>query len=240
MANLNTAPMLKNSSAKTNANRLDHKERNLRRLRIRMCDGLVEKGITDRNVLDAMSSVPRHAFVQEALQLQAYEDTSLPIGYGQTISQPYTVAYMTELLELSPGMRVLEVGTGSGYQAAVLAMMGCYVFTIERLRELYTRTQSLLRRLGFGSIHMQRGDGTLGYPQAAPYDRIIVTAGGPEIPQPLVQQLDDNGILLIPVGKQQRVQQFIRIRKVRGVLYEETFGSTAFVNLVGSYGWESR
>ncbi|MBQ7607376.1 MAG: protein-L-isoaspartate(D-aspartate) O-methyltransferase [Desulfovibrionaceae bacterium] len=227
-------------SVNTRTNHLSHKDRNLRRLRLRMCDDLVAKGITDKNVLDAMRNVPRHAFVQEALHLQAYEDTSLPIGYGQTISQPYIVAYMTELLEVEAGMRVLEIGTGSGYQAAILAMLGCYVFSIERLRELFTRTQALLRRLGFGSIHMQRGDGTLGFPQAAPFDRVIVTAGGPEIPQPLVQQLDDNGILLIPVGQQQRAQQFIRVRKVRGVLYEETFGSTAFVNLVGSYGWESR
>lgn len=205
-----------------------------------MCANLRARGISAQAVLAAMHTVPRHAFVPEALRFQAYEDTPLPIGYGQTISQPYTVAFMSELLLVEKGMHVLEVGTGSGYQAAVLATMGCTVFSIERLVELYRRTQPLLRRLGFRSIHMQRGDGTLGCPQAAPFDRIIVTAGGPKIPEPLIQQLDENGILLMPVGEKQRIQQFIRVRKVRGVLYEETFGQTAFVNLVGSYGWASQ
>ena len=211
----------------------------LRRLRQTMCDELRAQGITQESVLQAMRTVPRHLFVQQALQWQAYEDNSLPIGFGQTISRPYTVALMSQLLNIERGMRVLEIGTGSGYQAAVLATMGCYVFSIERLRELFLKTQTLLRSLGFESIHLQRGDGTLGFPQAAPYDRIIVTAGGPEIPEPLVSQLDEQGILLIPVGRRQRRQEIIRVTKVHGSLYEERLGTTTFVNLVGSYGWEN-
>ena len=222
------------------ASRFARRELDLKRLRTRMCARLVEQGIARQTVLDAMASVPRHLFVQEAFHLQAYEDTCLPIGLGQTISSPYTVALMTELLEVERGMRVLEIGTGSGYQAAVLACMGCHVFSIERIKEILLRTQVLLRRLGFGSIHLQRGDGTLGYPQAAPFDRIIVTAGGPEIPEPLVQQLDEGGILLMPLGVRQRVQEIIRLHKVRGALKQETFGATAFVDLVGSYGWKGQ
>ena len=211
----------------------------LRRLRQRMCEALRARGIVQKSVLQAMRSVPRHLFVPQALQWQAYEDNSLPIGYGQTISRPYTVALMSQLLNVERGMRVLEIGTGSGYQAAVLSAMGCYVFSIERLREIYVKTQALLRRLGFESIHLQRGDGTLGFPQAAPFDRIIVTAGGPEIPEPLVSQLDDQGILLIPVGRRQRRQEIVRLTKIRGSLHEEHLGTTTFVNLVGSYGWEN-
>ena len=217
--------------------RSSRQDLSLKRLRLRMCEHLMELGIAKQSVLDAMAAVPRHLFVQEAFQLQAYEDTCLPIGLGQTISKPSVVARMTELLEVEKGTRVLEIGTGSGYQAAILAAIGCYVISIERLRELYLRTQLLLRRLGFGSIHLERGDGTLGYPQAAPFDRIIVTAGGPKIPEPLLKQLDEEGILLMPFGQRQRLQQIIRIRKVRGTLTKETFGPTAFVNLVGSYGW---
>ncbi len=145
---------------------------------------LQARGISDPAVLQAMSIVPRHLFVQEALRVQAYEDTPLPIGYGQTISQPYIVALMSQLLEVEQGMRVLEIGTGSGYQAAVLASMGCTVFTVERMRELYQNTAVLLQQLGLRGIYMQRRDGTLGMPEAAPFDRIIVTAGGPEIPNP--------------------------------------------------------
>ena len=213
----------------------DHK-----RLRLRMCEQLRAQGIYKESVLDAMYQVPRHLFVQEALRGQAYEDTSLPIGLGQTISQPYTVAFMSQLLEVEKGMRVLEIGTGSGYQAAVLTAMGCHVFSIERLRDLYLRTRTLLRALGFQSIHLQCADGTLGFPQAAPFDRIIVTAGGPTIPDPLVNQLDDYGILLIPVGTEQRAQEMIRVRKNHGLARIENLGPAVFVNLVGNYGWKNR
>lgn len=214
---------------------LDHK-----RLRLRMCEQLRAKGISQDSVLEAMYQVPRHLFVQEALQTQAYEDRALPIGLGQTISQPYTVALMSQLLEIEKGMRVLEIGTGSGYQAAVLTAMGCYVFSIERLRPIYLKTRTLLHALGFQRIHLQCADGTLGFPQAAPFDRIIVTAGGPTIPDPLINQLDDQGILLIPVGSEQREQEMVRLRKIHGVVRTENLGPAVFVNLVGNYGWKNR
>ncbi|MBQ3060355.1 MAG: protein-L-isoaspartate(D-aspartate) O-methyltransferase [Desulfovibrio sp.] len=207
------------------------------RLRSRMVASLKGRGISDAAVLTAMSQVPRHLFVQEALRAQAYEDTSLPIGYGQTISQPYSVALMTQMLEVCKGMRVLEVGTGSGYQAAVLASMGCIVFTVERLREIYQMTNILLRQLGLRGIHMHRGDGTLGMPGAAPFDRIIVTAGGPEIPRPLLDQLEEGGVLLIPVGERPRSQRLLRLRKKQGHISREDLGPAIFVDLVGNYGW---
>lgn len=195
------------------------------------------RGVIDPAVIAAMLAVPRHLFVQEALRGQSYEDSPLPIGHGQTISQPYIVARMTELLELQPGMRVLEIGTGSGYQAAVLAAMGCTVYTVERVRELYLATQSLLRGMGIRGIHTKRDDGTLGAAEAAPFDRIIVTAGGPEIPLPLVAQLDDPGILLIPVGQQKRAQKLLRLRKENGTVSQEDMGQVVFVDLVGNHGW---
>lgn len=210
-----------------------------RRLRSRMVrEQLEARGISHPGVLAAMGEVPRHLFVQEALRAQAYEDTPLPIGYGQTISQPYIVALMSELLEADRGMRVLEVGTGSGYQAAVLAAMGCTVFTVERLRELYLSAAALLRQLGLRGIHMQRSDGTLGMPEAAPFERIIVTAGGPEIPRPLVDQLGEGGILLIPVGTRPRAQRLMRLRKEQGRIHSEDLGSVVFVDLVGDHGWQ--
>ena len=209
-----------------------------KRLRRRMVrEQLEARGISDPAVLGAMLAVPRHLFVQEALRSQAYEDTPLPIGYGQTISQPYIVALMTQLLEVQRGMRVLEIGTGSGYQAAVLATLGCTVFTVERMRELYQNTSGLLRQLGLRGIHMQRRDGTLGMPEAAPFDRIIVTAGGPEVPRPLVEQLDEGGIMLIPVGSKPRTQRLVRVCKEQGRVSSEDLGPVVFVDLVGDHGW---
>lgn len=196
-----------------------------------------KKGIKDMGVLRAMETVPRHLFVQETFLAHAYQDTSLPIGYGQTISQPSTVAKMTELLEVGNGARVLEIGTGSGYQAAILAALGCHVFSLERILELSRRTSQLLKKLGYGNIQVHRSDGTLGFPQAAPYERIIVTAGGPKIPPPLLRQLADGGIMLIPVGEKPREQQLLRIRKINGSIYTEYLDSVIFVNLVGDEGW---
>lgn len=198
---------------------------------------ILARGITDEAVLRAMGSVPRHLFTEEALAAKAYEDYPLPIGYGQTISQPYVVARMSELLEATPGMRVLEIGTGSGYQAAVLDAMGLEVYTVERLRELYFRTSKLLMRLRLLSVRMKLDDGTLGWPEAAPYDRIIVTAGGPEIPEPLVDQLADPGILVIPVGANRASQKLVRVHKRGGSVTVEDKGSVAFVDLVGKHGW---
>ena len=208
-----------------------------RRQRARMVRQLAAGGITDQNVLAAMGSVPRHLFVQEALRARAYEDTALPIGYGQTISQPSTVAHMTQLLQVFPGCRVLEIGTGSGYQTAVLAALGCVVFTIERLRELHLHTRQLFRSLGLRRVHGQLGDGTLGLPDAAPYDRIIVTAGGPEVPRPLLAQLDEGGILLIPVGTKPRNQRLLRLEKHGKHIEKTDLGPAIFVDLVGDHGW---
>ena len=208
-----------------------------RRSRQRMVQELKRSGITDAAVLQAMAVVPRHLFVEEALRVQAYEDIRLPIGYGQTISQPSTVALMTQRLEARPGMRVLEIGTGSGYQAAVLAVMGCRVYTIERIAELYHATRNLLQQLSLRAIYMVRGDGTLGLPAAAPFERIIVTAGGPEIPHPLLQQLAEGGILLIPVGDKPRTQRLLRVQRRAGRFLTENLGPANFVDLVGSHGW---
>lgn len=208
-----------------------------RRSRQRMVRELRRSGITDEAVLQAMADVPRHLFVEEALRVQAYEDIRLPIGYGQTISQPSTVALMTQCLEARPGMRVLEIGTGSGYQAAVLAVMGCRVYSIERIAGLYRATRNLLRQLSLRAIHMVQGDGTLGLPAAAPFERIIVTAGGPEIPRPLVRQLADGGILLIPVGDKPRTQRLLRVERRAGRVLTDNLGPAHFVDLVGSHGW---
>lgn len=198
---------------------------------------LVRRGISDENVLAAMRSVPRHLFVEEALSAKAYEDYPLPIGFGQTISQPFVVARMSQLLEASPGMRILEIGTGSGYQAAVLDAMGLDVHTVERLRDIYFRTSNLFMRMRLLNIRMKLDDGTLGWPDAGPFDRIIVTAGGPEIPEPLIMQLADPGILVIPVGETRSSQRLVQVRKVDGRTFMDTKDSVSFVDLVGKHGW---
>lgn len=209
-----------------------------KRLRLRMVrEQIQSRGITDLAVLEAMASVPRHLFVPDAFRSQAYADTPLPIGFGQTISQPHTVALMSLNLKVEQGMRVLEIGTGSGYQAAILASMGCEVFSIERIPGLYAQTKELLHRLELKSIHLLRRDGTLGLPEAAPFDRIIVTAGGPEIPKPLLEQLEETGIMLIPVGEKPRSQHLLRIEKSHGQLQQEDLGQAVFVDLIGDHGW---
>ena len=213
-----------------------------RRLRQRMVDALAgqlaQRGVEAPAVLAAMGSVPRHLFVAEALRAHAYEDTPLPIGFGQTISQPSIVALMTAMLEAQPGMRVLEIGTGSGYQAAVLAALGCTVFSLERKAELYNATRALLQGLQLGtSIRTYCRDGTRGLPLAAPFERIIVTAGGPEVPEPLLDQLAEGGILLIPVGSRPRTQRLLRVHKRQGRTDTEDLGPVIFVDLVGDHGW---
>lgn len=208
-----------------------------RRLRLAMVRDQIEaRGVTHAGVLAAMRELPRHMFVQEALALLAYDDTALPIGYGQTISQPYMVARMTELLKPETGMRTLEIGCGSGYQAAVLACLGCTVYGIERVREIYSNTLARIRRLGLHRVHLHCGDGTLGLAQAAPFDRILVSAGGPRIPEPLVDQLADGGIMVIPVGQPRR-QRLVRLKKVGPRLAQEDMGGAGFVDLIGSHGW---
>lgn len=214
-----------------------------RRLRRRMVaalgEQLAQRGLGAPAVLAAMDSVPRHLFVDDALRAHAYEDTPLPIGFGQTISQPSIVALMTAALDPQPGMRVLEIGTGSGYQAAVLDAIGCAVFSLERMPELYSATRSLLQSMQLTKIRTYCRDGTKGLPLAAPFERIIVTAGGPEVPAPLLDQLDEGGILVIPVGTRPRTQRLLRVRKQFGLAQTEDLGSVAFVDLVGDHGWRS-
>ncbi|MFP4070654.1 MAG: protein-L-isoaspartate(D-aspartate) O-methyltransferase [Desulfovibrionales bacterium] len=195
------------------------------------------RGISDPAVLSAMMEVKRHLFVDEALRSRAYGDHSLPIGFGQTISQPYIVALMSSLLQVLPGMSVLEIGTGSGYQAAILAAMGAEVYTVERIRELYVTARKRLLEMRYFRAHLKLDDGTLGWPGESPFERIIVTAGGPDVPAPLVEQLADPGIMLIPVGQTKRSQTLVKVIKESGRVSRTEVESVAFVDLVGTHGW---
>ncbi|GAA0880169.1 protein-L-isoaspartate(D-aspartate) O-methyltransferase [Algoriphagus jejuensis] len=194
------------------------------------------KGITSEKVLDAINALPRHFFFDTALISHAYEDKAFPIGEGQTISQPYTVAFQTELLDVNTGDKILEIGTGSGYQGSILHLLGAEVFTIEYQKKLFEGTQRFLNRLGI-EMHLFYGDGTGGLPQFAPYDKIIVTAGAPVVPEALIQQLKVGGILVIPVGDRRR-QAMVRITKksAKDIVREE-FEDFAFVPLLGKDGW---
>lgn len=199
-------------------------------LRKKLIEQIRAKGFSDEAVLTAMMDVPRHFFFDSGFLEFAYEDKPFPIGAGQTISQPYTVAFQTALLKVTPGMQVLEVGTGSGYQACILARMGARVFTIERQKVLYQRTKEFIPQLGY-IIKTFYGDGYKGLPAFAPFDRILVTAGAPFIPEPLLAQLKPGGILVIPVGDD--VQKMKRIIRVTAQEYqEEDHGSFRFVPLL--------
>jgi protein-L-isoaspartate(D-aspartate) O-methyltransferase len=202
-----------------------------------VAEQIAARGLDDPRVLDAMRAVPRHHFVPPELLDRAYDDTPLPIGGRQTISQPYIVALMTSALRVAPGERVLEVGTGSGYQAAVLAAMGAHVVSIERLPELAGRARETLAALGLAEqVVVELGDGTLGWPAAAPYDAILVTAGGPNVPRPLLEQLAPAGRLVLPVGEDE-VQVLVRLRRDAERLEEDYLGGCRFVRLVGRHGW---
>ncbi len=207
-----------------------------RGLRNKLVKKMREKGISDERVLEAIGKVPRHAFFDAALLGHAYEDKAFPIGEGQTISQPYTVAFQTEKLLISPGDKVLEIGTGSGYQAAVLLEMGAKVYTIEYNRKLYEHTRDFLPLLGYKPYFFY-GDGSKGIPAKAPYDKIIVTAGAPGVPTALTDQLVENGILIIPVGDREK-QKMLRITKKNSKLVKEEFDNFAFVPLLGDQGWK--
>jgi protein-L-isoaspartate(D-aspartate) O-methyltransferase len=196
-------------------------------------------GIRDERVLEAMRSVPRHAFVPEALQSRAYGDHALPISANQTISQPFIVARMTELLEINKEDRVLEIGAGSGYQTAVLAQVGGQVFAIERIGELAREAQSRIRQLNIYNATVKCFDGTLGWAAHAPYDAILVAAGGPSIPEPLVAQLKVGGRLVVPVGESREAQQLVRVVKTDGGYKQEDHGACAFVPLIGQHGWSA-
>ncbi len=195
-------------------------------------DLLKVQGIQDKKVLKAMGRVKRHLFVDEALHGQAYSENALPIGYGQTISQPYTVAKMTSALQVEPGMKVLEIGTGCGYQAAILAEMGAEVFSVERIKGLYFAALTRLNRLRYFNIKLKLDDGTLGWQEYEPYDRIIVTAMDDKIPAKLLQQLTGHGILLIPLKTEQGKQKLFRIRQNQGKWYKQDLGPVNFVSLI--------
>ncbi len=198
---------------------------------------IIERGIKDPCVIAAMKKVPRHLFVEEALQSQAYNDHPLPIGEKQTISQPYMVALMTEAMELKGKERVLEIGCGSGYQAAILAEMAQEVFSVERIRSLAIRARKLLYDLGYFNVEIKIFDGTYGWAEKGPFDAIIVTAGSPDISQPFYDQLSMGGRLVIPVGNSD-VQDLFRITKTEEGMKKENLGGCRFVKLIGRYGWE--
>jgi len=199
------------------------------------------RGISDLRVLQAMEKVPRHLFVDEGLTEQAYNDNPLPIDEGQTISQPYIVALMTEALELKGGEKLLEIGTGSGYQTAVLAELGARVFSIERLASLAANARKLLYSLNYFTVAIRVGDGTYGWREEAPFDGIIVTAGAPDIPAILVEQLTVGGRLVVPVGDRysQSLIKLTRLSEDTGDVKREELGGCRFVNLIGVYGWKS-
>jgi protein-L-isoaspartate(D-aspartate) O-methyltransferase len=196
------------------------------------------RGIHDYRVLEAMRKVPRHLFVGEALQDQAYGDFPLPIGEGQTISQPYIVAEMTQALEVTPDDRVLEIGTGSGYQTAILAELAFRVYSIERVRELFVGSRRLLDQLGYHNVVLKCSDGTLGWPGESPFDAIIVTAGAPDVPDKLVQQLTVGGRMVIPVGDRFS-QTLLKIRKDESGTHTTNLGGCRFVKLIGEHGWKA-
>ena len=198
---------------------------------------LVGRGVSDPRVLAAMRRVPRHLFVEEALRERAYGDHPLPIGDGQTISQPFIVGRMTELLALGVGEKVLEVGTGSGYQAAVLAELAGRVCTIERISKLAARARQVLEALGYQNVWVRVANGTLGWPDEAPFDRILVAAGGPSVPPPLFEQLAEGGRMVMPVGEV--AGQVLKvIEKTHGEMRTTEHAACVFVKLVGKYAWE--
>jgi protein-L-isoaspartate(D-aspartate) O-methyltransferase len=199
---------------------------------------LVARGVTDPRVLAVMRRVPRHFFVEEALRDRAYGDHPLPIGNGQTISQPFMVGKMTELLRLGGAEKVLEIGTGSGYQAAVLGELCARVCTIERIPRLARRAREMLERLGYSNVWVRVANGTLGWPDEAPFDRIVVTAGGPHVPPPLFEQLAEGGSMVIPVGEA-TTQVLQVIEKRSGAMHTTEYSGCVFVKLVGKYAWES-
>jgi protein-L-isoaspartate(D-aspartate) O-methyltransferase len=199
---------------------------------------ITSRGTKDARLIAAMKKIPRHLFVEEALQSQAYTDHPLPIGEKQTISQPYMVALMTEALLLTGKEEVLEIGTGSGYQTAILAELSEKVFSVERIRSLAIRARKLLYELGYFNVEIKIFDGTFGWMEESPFDAIVVTAGSPDIPQPLIDQLAIGGRLVIPVGDA-FVQDLFRVTKTEEGVRKEDLGGCRFVKLIGKYGWEA-
>jgi protein-L-isoaspartate(D-aspartate) O-methyltransferase len=202
-----------------------------------MIELLASRGISDARVLEAMRRIPRHEFVPEPFTSRSYGDHALSIGEDQTISQPYMVALMTQLLELTPESRVLEIGAGSGYQTAVLAAIAKYVYAIERIASLAREAMTRMRSLRITNATIKCFDGTIGWSEHAPYDAILVAAGGPAVPEPLVAQLEMGGRLVVPVGTE-RSQRLVRVTRTPRGFTEEDFGGCVFVKLIGRYGYE--
>jgi len=213
-------------------------DQELRGARLRLVETLRDKGIRDLAVLRAFEQTPRHQFLPSGLRHRAYEDSSLPIGNGQTISQPSIHARYLELLSLTGHERVLEVGTGSGYQTVLLAHLVEQVFTIERIPALYQQARDAIQRAGAGNVSMLLGDGTLGWREYAPYDAILVSAGAPSVPEPLLTQIADRGRMLVPVGTRED-QQLVMYSRANGQLERKEIGPVRFVPLVGHHGWEN-
>jgi protein-L-isoaspartate(D-aspartate) O-methyltransferase len=209
------------------------------RAQLELVRKLRREGIRDERVLEAIARIPRELFVPPELRAQAYNDEPLPIAEGQTISQPQIVALMTEALDLRGGENVLEVGTGSGYQAAILGLLSRHVTTLERSPLLAERARTLLRSLGYTNIHVEITDGTQGWPERAPYDAIVVTAAAPSVPAPLVEQLREGGRLVLPVGSMYQ-QSLVLLRKRNGRVSRSYLGPVRFVPLVGQHGWSEQ
>jgi protein-L-isoaspartate(D-aspartate) O-methyltransferase len=206
--------------------------------RLRMVEyQIAARDVNDERVLSAMREIPRHLFVPEPYRSAAYQDSPLPIGQGQTISQPYIVAKMTELLEVSPEDIVLEIGTGSGYQAAILGKLAREVITLERIPEVAGMAMKNLESLGISNVRVVVTDGTEGYPNKAPYDAILVTASTPDVPRPLMDQLAEGGRLVAPVGSRD-LQELVRLVRKGGDFIRESYGGVVFVPLLGKYGWK--
>jgi protein-L-isoaspartate(D-aspartate) O-methyltransferase len=218
-----------------NAAQVDRERDQLLRARRGMIErDLVGRGIKDTRILEVMGSLERELFVPDKLRSHAYEDRPLPIGAGQTISQPYMVAVMTELLGLKGSERVLEIGTGSGYQTAVLGKLAAQVYSIEIIPMLSQRAKAILERLGLDNVHLRVGDGFFGWEELAPYDAILVTASAPKIPEPLWQQLRESGRLIMPLGEDRQTQRLVRVTKVDGKQVIENISGVVFVPLTGA------
>jgi protein-L-isoaspartate(D-aspartate) O-methyltransferase len=206
--------------------------------RNRMVERQIEaRGVRNPRVLAAMREIPRHLFIPPPYDRSAYEDSPLPIGNGQTISQPYIVALMTELLKPEPDDNVLEIGTGCGYQAAILAKLVRNVTSVERIPAVADLARSNLTALGISNVEIQTADGTLGYPENAPYNGIIITAATPSVPKPLIEQLAENGRLVAPVGGRE-IQELVVLSRSGGIISQELHGGVRFVPLIGEHGWE--
>ncbi|WPP52586.1 protein-L-isoaspartate(D-aspartate) O-methyltransferase [Catalinimonas niigatensis] len=214
----------------------NYKHRGMRR---QLVNKVRSKGITDERVLRAINTVPRHAFLDNAFLTHAYQDKAFQIGEGQTISQPYTVAFQTQLLQIKPGDKVLEIGTGSGYQCSILAEMGANVYSIEYHWPLHQRAGNMLKNLGY-QAHLFHGDGTKGLPAFAPYDGIIVTAGAPSVPMTLIAQLAPGGRLVIPVGDRRSQKMLLIMKDESGKMNKKEFDHFSFVPLLGQHGWENQ